>query len=130
MISGMTKVLDHVDLRVRNRADATRFYDPVLTALGAIRSDGEEYTTWRMPSARQGDASDNFGIVEDPEQVAGSVRIALRAPSREAVDVVVSILRSIGARKVEMDDGIYGPDYYGVFFEDPDGNRLEVCVNG
>jgi catechol 2,3-dioxygenase-like lactoylglutathione lyase family enzyme len=28
-----------------------------------------------------------------------------------------------------MDDGIYGTDYYAVFFEDPDGNLLEVCVN-
>lgn len=125
----MTKVLDHVDLRVRDRGAATRFYDPILTAIGAVKSDGEVYTTWRIP-ARPGDVSDNFGIIEDPQQVAGSVRIALRAPSREAVDAVASMLSSIGARNVEMDDGIYGDDYYGVFFEDPDGNRLEVCVNG
>jgi catechol 2,3-dioxygenase-like lactoylglutathione lyase family enzyme len=126
----MTKILDHVDLRVRNRGAATRFYDPIFTALGAVKSDGEEYTTWRTPSARTDDPSDNFGIVEDREHIAGSVRIALRAPSREVVDAVASMLGSIGARNVEMDDGIYGADYHGVFFEDPDGNRLEVCVNG
>lgn len=38
-------------------------------------------------------------------------------------------LVSQGTAEVEIDDGIYGDGYYGVFFEDPDGNRLEVCVN-
>lgn len=47
--------------------------------------------------------------------------------SRDAVDTVAAVLGEIGAPNVEMDDGIYGDDYYGVFFDDPDGNRLEVC---
>jgi catechol 2,3-dioxygenase-like lactoylglutathione lyase family enzyme len=125
----MSKILDHVDLRVRNRKTATAFYDAFLAELGAVKREGVEYTTWRVPDDPTLDASDNFGIVEDAQQVAGSVRIAFKAPSRDAVDVVAKVLSSIGARNVEMDDGIYGDDYYGVFFEDPDGNRLEVCVN-
>jgi hypothetical protein len=44
----MTKVLDHVDLRVRDRGAATRFYDPIQTAIGAVKSDGQEYTTWKF----------------------------------------------------------------------------------
>jgi catechol-2,3-dioxygenase len=125
----MPKILDHVDLRVRDRKAATVFYDAFLAQLGAVKREGVEYTTWRVPDDAALDASDNFGIVEDPQQVAGSVRIAFKAPSRDAVDAVAKVLGSIGARNVEMDDGIYGDDYYGVFFEDPDGNRLEVCVN-
>jgi len=58
------------------------------------------------------------------------VRIAFKAPARDSVDTIARILVSLGTRNVEMDNGIYGDEYYGVFFEDPDGNRLEVCVNG
>ena len=124
-------LLDHIDLRVRDRASATKFYDAFLTLLGAVRSESQEFTTWRIPSADgvAGDFPDNFGITEDPEHVAGAVRVAFRAPSREIVDAVAHILPSIGARSIEMDDGIYGEEFYAVFFEDPDGNRLEVSVN-
>jgi predicted lactoylglutathione lyase len=61
--------------------------------------------------------------------VPGRIRVAFKAPSRRTVDDIVQILSALGARNLEMDDGIYGADYYGVFFEDPDGNLLEVCVN-
>jgi catechol 2,3-dioxygenase-like lactoylglutathione lyase family enzyme len=127
----MTAILDHVDLRVRDRAAATVFYDALLGALGATRTQTEEFTTWRIApsSGAAGSAPDNFGITEDVRHVPGSVRIAFKASSRGVVDGIAGMLRSIGARNVEMDDGIYGEDYYGVFFEDPDGNRLEVCVN-
>lgn len=126
----MSGLLDHIDLRVRDRRAATPFYDSFLSVLGAVKSEGPDWTTWRIPIPRVPDAgSDNFGIVEDERLVAGSARIAFRAPSREAVDAVAEVLAAIGARNIEMDDGIYGEEFYGVFFEDPDGNRLEVCVN-
>ncbi len=56
------------------------------------------------------------------------MRIAFKAPSRRAVDYVAARLRSLGV-EIEMDDGIYGDNFYGLFFEDPDGNRLEVCIS-
>jgi catechol 2,3-dioxygenase-like lactoylglutathione lyase family enzyme len=124
-------LIDHVDLRVRNREAATRFYDALLALLGAVRSDTSDFATWRIPAAADNAAegADSFGITEEPDHVAGAVRIAFMAASREVVDAVVKVLSSIGARNVEMDDGIYGEEFYSVFFEDPDGNRLEVCVN-
>jgi len=127
----MPLILDHVDLRVRDRSAATTFYDSFLIVLGAVKREGEEFTTWRIPPAGAAldDAPDNFGIVEDRLHVPGAVRIAFKAPSRDTVDTIAEILISQGASNVEMDDGIYGDSYYGVFFEDPDGNRLEVCVN-
>jgi catechol 2,3-dioxygenase-like lactoylglutathione lyase family enzyme len=124
-------ILDHVDLRVRDRRAATAFYDALLGLLGAVKDEGSEFTTWRipMPDGRTRELANNFGITEDPQFVPGSVRVAFKARSREEVDVIAALLPSIGARNVEMDDGIYGDEFYGVFFEDPDGNRLEVCVN-
>jgi catechol 2,3-dioxygenase-like lactoylglutathione lyase family enzyme len=127
----MPQILDHVDLRVRDLAAATSFYDAFLPVLGAIKRVGPAFTTWRIPppGGTLDDAPDNFGITEDPEHRPGAVRIAFKAPSREAVDAVLKILESLGITDVETDDGIYGADYYGVFFTDLDGNRLEVCVN-
>jgi catechol 2,3-dioxygenase-like lactoylglutathione lyase family enzyme len=126
----VSRLLDHIDLRVRDRQAATAFYDALLSALGARKREGPEYTTWQIPATGTGDdRPDNFGIVADGALIAGSLRIAFRAPSRAIVDEVAKILPQIGARNVEMDDGIYGDAFYGVFFEDPDGNRLEVCVD-
>jgi catechol 2,3-dioxygenase-like lactoylglutathione lyase family enzyme len=111
----MPLILDHVDLRVRDRSAATAFYDAFLCVLGAVKREGAEFTTWRIPppGGALEDAPDNFGIVEDRGHIPGA-----------------TIVRSLGASDVEMDDGMYGDEYYGVFFEDADGNRLEVCVNG
>ena len=97
----------------------------------AVKREGDEFTTWRIPppGGTLEDAPDNFGIAEDPEHLPGRVRVAFKAPSRRKVADIVQILSALGARNVEMDDGIYGTDYYAVFFEDPDGNLLEVCVN-
>ena len=127
----MPLILDHVDLRVRDRAAATTFYDSFLSLLGAVKREGEEFTTWRIPPPGGAieDAPDNFGIVEDRQHVPGAVRIAFKAPARSSVDAIATIVLSLGVSNVEMDNGIYGDDYYGVFFEDADGNRLEVCVN-
>ena len=124
-------ILDHIDLRVRDRATATAFYDAFLSILGGVRNEGAEFTTWRVApvGGSVDDAPDNFGITEDLAHVPGEVRIAFRARTRESVDAVAEVLASIGARNVEMDDGIYGDDYYGVFFDDPDGNHLEVYIS-
>ncbi|MBV8579419.1 MAG: hypothetical protein JOZ86_02190, partial [Candidatus Eremiobacteraeota bacterium] len=42
------------------------------------------------------------------------------------VDAIAVYLPAIGARNIELPDLFYGPDYYAVFFEDPDDNKLEV----
>ena len=124
------QILDHVDLRVRNITAATAFYDGFLPLLGGVKRVNAEFTTWRIPPAdgELDDAPDSFGIVEDRAHVADASRIALKAQSRAVVDAIAGRLSSLGARNIEMDDGIYGDGYYGVFFEDLDGNRLEVCV--
>ncbi len=60
----------------------------------------------------------------------GPARVAFDAPSRGTVDAIATYLPAIGAKNVEWSEGIYGPRYYAVFFDDPDGNKLEVCHIG
>ena len=116
----MSAFLSHVDVRVRDRAAATEFYDAVLGALGAVREVGERWTTWQLAPDQW------FGITEDHNAAPGNTRIAFTAPSRGVVDTLVTLLPIMGALAVEPPDDEYGPNYYACFFTDPDGNRLEI----
>jgi len=126
-------ILSHVDLRVRDRRRATEFYDALLNVLGAVKSEGENFTTWEIPPPDAGpeyEGDEWFGITEDAGMTPGPVRVAFSAPSRGTIDAIAVFLPSIGATHIEMDGGVYGERYYAVFFEDPDGNKLEVCHIG
>lgn len=118
-------LISHVDLRVRDRARSEAFYDPIMTLLGATISRGETFTTWET-----GPGGDWFGITEDRALVPNPNRVALLAPSRAVVDAIFAKLGALGARNIEAPDEAYGPRYYACFFDDPDGNRLEVCAIG
>jgi catechol 2,3-dioxygenase-like lactoylglutathione lyase family enzyme len=129
----MPLLISHLDLRVRDRAKATEFYDAILNLLGATKDAGKNFTTWQIPppdAPPDWEADAWFGITEDPAMTPGSVRIAFDAPSRGTVDAIATYLPAIGATNIEGSEGMYGPNYYAVFFEDPDGNKLEVCHIG
>ena len=66
---------------------------------------------------------------EDADHVPNATRIAFWAETKEDVDRVADVIGSVGARNVEgpMLCPEYSPTYYALFFEDPCGNRLEVC---
>ena len=122
-------LVSHVDLRVRDRARANEFYDALLNVLGATMEVFAKYTTWQIPppDAPADWEPDNwFAITEDPDMTPSAHRVACLAPSRGTVDAIATFLPAIGARAIEPPHEAYGPTYYAVFFEDPDGNRLEV----
>ncbi|MBC5806266.1 MAG: glyoxalase [Candidatus Eremiobacter antarcticus] len=128
-------LLSHVDVRVRDRTAARLFYDGLLAPLGATRHDGHEFTTYQivpddMKSDENYESDDWFGLTQDANMRPNTNRIAFAASSRAIVDRVAEILPAIGAREIEGPDDAYGPDYYAVFFADPDGNPLEVCYIG
>jgi len=99
----MPLILDHVDLRVRDRIAAATFYDSFLTLLGAVKREGEGFTTWRIPPAGAAldDAPGNFGIVEDCLHVPGAVRIAFKAPSRDTVDTIAQDPHLAGSKQYQ-----------------------------
>ena len=122
-----TRLFDHIDLRVRNRQAAQRFYELVLPAIGfRVDKSGER---WGLFEAEGGVGVDFFGFEEEADHQPNANRIAFWAPSGEAVDNVAKVLREAGAKNIEGPELCveYSPGYYAVFFEDPDGNKLEVC---
>lgn len=119
---------DHIDLRVKDRAVAQRFYEKVLPALGFSRDQsGDE---WGAFESGNGDRpTEFFGFKEDRNHQPGETRIAFWAESREEVDRIAEVVRQAGGRNLEGPELCleYSPGYYAFFFEDPCGNKLEVC---
>jgi len=122
------RLFDHIDLRVRDLAEADKFYGAILPALGfPTRFVGEDYISY--DAVRDHPKPECISLTEDRDHVANKTRIAFWRDSREAVDAFGAILKSAGARNIEGPELCteYSPGYYAVFFEDPCGNRLEVC---
>jgi catechol 2,3-dioxygenase-like lactoylglutathione lyase family enzyme len=114
-------VIDHVDIRVSDREASERFYTTVFTAIGKdILESNAEIAEW-------GD----FDLLADGQPVAKNLHIAFWVPTAELVDR----FHAAGVQAGYQDDGApgarpqYGPDYYGGFLRDPDGNSVEAVTN-
>lgn len=115
---------DHIDLRVPDLAAVAPFYERLLPALGFARRVQVE--GWLQFEAGEGEIAEFFGVTESPGHVPNESRIAFWAGSDAEVDRVGAVAREAGARNIEGPEP-YEDGYYAVFFEDPCGNRLEVC---
>ena len=126
-ISMSKRLFDHIDLRVRNRKAAQNFYAQILPAIGfTVDKSGERWGLFGAPGEK---GVDFFGFTEKADHRPNGNRIAFWAESRAAVDQVAEIIRKAGGKNIEGPELCleYSPGYYAVFFEDPDGNKLEVC---
>jgi catechol 2,3-dioxygenase-like lactoylglutathione lyase family enzyme len=117
-------MFDHVTIRASDREASERFYDTVLGPLGIGRtSTGETFTEW-------GDFSLAQSSQERP--VTRRLHVGFVAPSREHAGA----FWRAGTEAGYADDGPpgprpqYGPDYYGAFLLDPDGNSAEAVHHG
>jgi predicted enzyme related to lactoylglutathione lyase len=120
----MRRLYDHIDLRVPRLADVTAFYETLLPALGFTRRD--EIEDWLQFEGGDEEITTFFGVTESPGHVANENRIAFWAETNAEVDRAAEVARRAGALNVEG-PMVHVPGYYAVFFEDPCGNRFEVC---
>lgn len=120
----MKRRYDHIDLRVRSLAGARSFYETLLPALGFSRNDSNE--RWLEFEAAEEGVTDYFAVTEDPNHRPNANRIAFWMDSPAAVDRLAGVIAAAGGRNIEG-PGFEARHYYAVFFEDPDGNRFEVC---
>ncbi len=119
---------DHIDLRVNDFQSAQRFYGKILPALGFTRDrSDQEWGTFYAET--KGVPKEFFGFTEDKNHRPNESRIAFWAESNDEVDRIVQIVREAGGKNLEGPQiwPEYSPGYYALFFEDPDGNKLEVC---
>ena len=122
------RILDHIDLRVKDLARAKEFYGKMLPALGFTCNRSDE--TWgTFYSAGDGKPSEFFGFTEDRHHQPNGTRISFWGETRAEVERIAKLVCEIGGKNLEGPEvcAEYSPGYYGFFFEDPDGNKLEIC---
>jgi catechol 2,3-dioxygenase-like lactoylglutathione lyase family enzyme len=111
--------MDHVTIRVSDPEESDRLYTTVLGVLGLEPSRSELGVEW-------GD----FSINTDGGPVTRNLHIAFFADTSDLVDA----FHRAGVEAGFADDGApgarpqYGPDYYGGFLRDPDGNSVEAVT--
>ena len=118
-------MFDHIGLRVRDLGAASRLYAAMLAPLGHV------------PGARDASYA-GFGPEGKPalwlhvEKKAAGAHVALKAPSRAAVDR----FHAEGLKAGAHDNGApglrveYAPNYYAAFLLDADGNNIEAVWLG
>ncbi|MET0281096.1 MAG: VOC family protein [Steroidobacteraceae bacterium] len=120
------RLIDHLQLVVRDLPASRRFYTAVLAELGfAPGGEGEDYFWF----------DELFVSSIDSEAAAGAPtgrsHLAFQASDRDAVERFHRAALAAGGR----DNGApgerkYHPGYYAAFVLDPDGNNIEVVYHG
>jgi predicted lactoylglutathione lyase len=122
-------VVGYVTLGTNDMARAASFYDALLGPLGAKRlMEMETFILWgtAFEDACLALASPFDG---QPATVGNGVMVALRADSKEAVDALHAKALELGG----ADEGAPGPrgdGFYGGYFRDLEGNKLNAFVLG
>lgn len=115
---------------------AVKFYAKFLPQIGFVREkhepapEGSSGQTFHTFYSAGGDRpSEFFGLTEDRNHRPNGTRIAFWADTREKVDEIAKLVREAGGKNLEGPEVVpdYSPGYYAFFFEDPDGNKLEIC---
>jgi len=126
-------LINHIELRVANIDDSERFYDPLCEHLGYYKhmrigacilyrsKDGiGDLIIKRLRTAGKGKTYD--------KEAPGFAHLAWNANSREEVDSLHELLKCIDAVVLDPPcEMSYSPGYYAVWFQDPDGMKLEYA---
>ena len=120
------RLIDHLQLIVRDLPASRRFYQAVFDTIGIpIAGEGDTYF-W---------ADELFISTADSEAAAGELtgrhHLAFQARDRATVDAFHKAALAAGGK----DNGApgerpYHPGYYAAFPIDPDGNNIEVVYHG
>ena len=120
------RLIDHVQLVVRDLAASQKFYTAVLHVLdipiGGIQSDffwaDELCVSTRESAAAKG-------------ELTGRNHIAFQAKSRSVVDAFYKVALANGGKDHgKPGERPYHPGYYAAFVLDPDGNNIEAVYHG
>ena len=123
--------LDHIYLAVSDFERAEKFYDIVLGLLDFRKIDapiGGDPHRHYFNKAMQISIRPARGGKHDPYS-PGLHHLCLQVRDNAAVDKISRLLKQAGIRASEPTFyPQYAEDYYAIFFDDPDGIRLEVVA--
>ncbi len=125
-------MFNHVTIGARDMERMVAFYDAFLAPLNITRfmlAETGNVAGWERP----GDAGRLFvGTPVDgkPASAGNGSMVAFRAPSREAVVQAYQAALAQGGADAGA-PGLrpqYGPDYFGAYVRDPEGNKLHAMI--
>ena len=122
------RLFDHLDLRVRDLREAEPFYRVVLPPLGfPVRGTAPHCIYFE--AKRDHPKPEFIALIEDKKHIANGTRIAFWCDTKTGVDRFATLLAASGAKNIEGPEFCpeYTPTYYAVYFEDPCGNKFELC---
>lgn len=120
------RLIDHIQLVVRDLQTSERFYRAVLAVLGIpVLSTDQGYFIADELTVSAPDSATALGAL------TGRHHLAFQAKDRETVDAFYRAALAHGGR----DNGApgiraYHPGYYAAFVLDPDGNNIEAVYQG
>jgi catechol 2,3-dioxygenase-like lactoylglutathione lyase family enzyme len=120
------RLIDHIQLVVRDLDASRRFYTAVFEVLGIPMAGTGDDSFWAdelFVSTASSDAAQG--------ELTGRHHLAFQAGSRAVVDAFHKAALAHGGK----DNGApglrdYHPGYYGAFVLDPDGNNIEAVHHG
>jgi catechol 2,3-dioxygenase-like lactoylglutathione lyase family enzyme len=121
-------VIDHPSLQVADVGAAATFYTRVFAPLGVREAMRHGSPDGEVVGLCGPDGFPRLWLGPLVDDGARPVHLALRAPSRAAVDEVFELAKGAGA-EILHEPRIwpeYHAGYYGAFFRDPDGNNVEA----
>jgi catechol 2,3-dioxygenase-like lactoylglutathione lyase family enzyme len=120
------RLIDHLQLVVRDLPASQAFYEAVLTALKVPMGgtgDGYFWADELFVSTAQSQAAQGH--------LTGRVHLAFQAQDRAMVDAFYkAALANGGKDNGEPGERPYHPGYYAAFVLDPDGNNIEAVFHG
>lgn len=120
------RLIDHLQLVVRDLEASRKFYTAVFDSLGfELSGEGEDFF-W---------VDELFVSTASSEAAAGKLtgrtHLAFQARDRKAVDAAYKAgLKAGGQDNGEPGERPYHPGYYAAFLLDPDGNNIEAVYHG
>lgn len=120
------RLIDHLQLVVRDLAASRRFYAAVFDVLGVPMGGEDEDYFW---------ADELFVSTADSEAAQGELtgrhHLAFQANDRATVDAFhAAALANGGSDNGAPGERPYHPGYYAAFVLDPDGNNIEAVYHG
>ncbi|MEY2926625.1 MAG: hypothetical protein RL367_1102 [Pseudomonadota bacterium] len=120
-------MIGYVTLGTNDLARAAKFYDAIAAEMGVGRMmDFETFIAWGTPGGGAG-----VGLIKpfdgNPATIGNGVMVALAAKDTGQVDRIHAIALANGGTD-EGPPGPRGETFYGSYFRDPDGNKLNAFV--
>src|SRR5690606_14030439 len=120
------RLIDHIQLVVRDLPASQRFYEAIFEVLGIpICGKGDDYFWADELFVSTADSRAALG------ELTGRHHLAFQARNRDIVDAFYKAALAAGGK----DNGApgerpYHPGYYAAFVLDPDGNNIEAVYHG